>query len=143
MNMNIIPMMPNPNIQIPQIPLQQTDNKDNELYINVISGNDSYMIKCLKSDKISIIREKCNINEGFLIYNFIILDETLIFKNYESDGIMKSPVIFAKSIKGQNIKFQETSGLTTNFALCDDCPLNAALMNYIIRTKILFIYMKI
>ena len=137
-NMNMNPMIPYPNIQIPQIPLQHIDNKDNELYINVISGNDSYMIKCLKSDKISVIREKCNINEGFLIYNFIILDETMIFKNYESDGIMKSPVIFAKSVNGQNIEFQESSGDKTNFALCDDCPLNVALMNYIIRTKNLF-----
>ena len=132
MNMNLNQMMPNPNIQIPQMPLQQIENKDNEFNVKVISGNDFYMIKCFKSDKISIIREKCNINEGSLIYNYIILEENLAFKDYEDHGITKFPVIIVKSVIGHNIIFKETSGFKINFPLCEDCPLNAALINFLI-----------
>ena len=135
MNMNINPMMPNINIpipQIPQMPLQQIENKDNELNLKIISGNDEFMIKCLKSDKIKIIREKCHIKEGLLIYNYIVLYEELTFKDYEEYGIMKSPIIIAESVSVQNIVFKVASGLILGMPLNNDCPINIALMNYII-----------
>ena len=128
-------MMPNPNINttISQMPLQQIENKDNEFNLKIVSGNDEFMIKCLKSDKISIIREKCHIREENLIYNYIILAEYLIFKDYEEYGITKFPVIIAKSVNATNLTFQDTSGLKFGMALWDDCPLNIALINYMIR----------
>ena len=133
--MNINPMMPNPNINttISQMPLKQIENKDNEFNLKIVSGNDEFMIKCLKSDKISIIREKCYIKEEILIYNYIILTEHKIFKDYEEYGITKFPVIIAKSVNSRNVIFQDISGFKFNMTLWDDCPLNIALIYYMIR----------
>ena len=95
---------------------------------------EKFTFKCLKTDQISIIRKKCDIKGELLTYNYIILNESLNFKEYEDNGIMKFPVIIVKSIKPQNIIFKDTSGFSICIPVTSDCPINAALMNYLLIT---------
>ena len=88
-----------------------------------------FEIFCFERDKISKIREKCNIYGKDLVYNYRILFENSTFSEY---GIMSYSIIQAESVKGQNVIFKDASGRIINLALNKKCPLNIALMHYLI-----------
>lgn len=135
MNMNINPINMNPN-NINQMGInenfnsnQQLELKGNNIKLFIKTDNEEFQINCFERDKISTIREKCNIFGKELVYNYRILFENLTFSEF---GIKKYSTIEAKSINVQNIIFKDISGRVFNSALNDDCPLNIALMYYFI-----------
>ena len=102
--------------------IQQKNDKGGEIYLRIKQGKEAFNISCFQRDKISKIREKCNIKEKWLINNYRVLLEDLSFLDY-GIGIMKYAEIEARSVMVQNVMFQDTSGILNNIALVDDCPL--------------------
>ena len=134
MNMNINPINMNPNINQMGINenfniKQQLELKGNNIKLFIKTDNEEFEIYCFERDKISTIREKCNIFGKGLVYNYRILFEELTFSEY---GIKKYSTIEAKSVNGQNFIFKDNAGNVFNSALSSDCPLNIALMYYFI-----------
>ena len=58
-------------------------------------------------DKASIIREKCNINEGSLIHNYRLIDENL---SLMENNIHCGATIEVKTTKLLNLKFKSPYG---------------------------------
>ena len=75
---NINPMMINMNMNPFNIMMgnmnQQKENKEKEIYLAIISENKSELIKCFKEDKVSLLNEKYNLNEGILTFNYKPID---------------------------------------------------------------------
>jgi len=134
MNMNINPINLNPNVN--QIGVndifnidQQLRIKGKEIGLGIKSDKEVFFINCFERDKISTIREKCNIFGKNLIYNYRVLDEDSTFLDY---GIKSNSTIKAKSVNVYNVRFREESGRTYNLILSNYCPLNIALIYYLI-----------
>ena len=134
MNININPINMNPNINQMDINEafninQQLEIKGKKIKLLIKTDGEIFEIFCFERDKISKIREKCNIYGKDLVYNYRILFENSTFSEY---GIMGYSIIQAESVKGQNVIFKDASGRIINLALNKKCPLNIALMHYLI-----------
>ena len=123
-NMNMNPMdvmMGNMN--------QQMKYKGKEISLKIILGNNIESIKCFIHDKASIIEEKYKLNEGCLTFNYKpINDELTIGEN----GFFNDSFIYVK-YNIINITFENSQGLYFPICLSDDCPLDIALINYLMR----------
>ena len=111
---------------------QEILNRGKKLYgIRVIMGN---MINTKfvynELDKASIIREKCNINEGSLIHNYRLINENL---SLMENNIHYGATIEVKTTKLLNLKFKSPYGELHNITLSEDCPLSIALLHYYIN----------
>ena len=108
---------------------QQKENKEKEIYFAIISENKSELIRCFKEDKISLLKEKYNLNEGFLTFNYKPIDyEKTIAENRIYDG---SLIYIAHRII--NIEFRTQRGTSTIICLSEDCPIRIALIYYYIN----------
>ena len=118
--MNINPMMMNPNMNPMMIPgffQQPFEDKGGKLEILLKTENGDFKTECFEKDKVSILFEKNNINNGALIYKYKKLNNELTFKE---NGINKfNSIIYLKN----NIKricFKDTHGKAFNYLIKSD-----------------------
>ena len=139
---NINPMMINMNMNPFNIMLgnmnQQKENKRKEIYVKIISENKSELISCFREDKASILKEKYNLNEGILTFNYKPIDyDKTIRENGICDG---SLICIAHKII--NIEFENENGITNVICLSEDCPISIALINYCINIGRIYLMME-
>ena len=121
--MNMNQMMMNQNINQMMI-----ENK--EIGIIIKSEEEPRKITCFEHDKLSKIREKCNI-KGFLTHNYHILDES---KSIKENGLKFYDIIDVKP-NFKHIAFKKTYGCNCALNLSDDLPIGLAIIYYIIRCE--------
>ena len=125
---NINPMMINMNMNPFNIMMgnmnQQKENKGKEIYLKVKSENKNELINCFKVDKASILKEKCNINEGALTFNYKPIDYD---KTIEENGIYDGSLIYVAH-KIINVEFRYENGETKVISLSEICPISIALI---------------
>ena len=133
--MNIHPMMMNPNMNPMMIPgffQQPFEDKGRKLEILLKTKNGDFKTECFEKDKVSILFEKNNINNGYLIYKYKLLNNELTF---EENGIKKFDSIIYLKNDVKQIFFKDTrSGGSLLFHLSDDCPLQLAFIYYLIKS---------
>ena len=143
-NFNINPMINmnmNPfNIMRGNMNLQK-ENKEKEIYLAIISENKSKIINCFKEDKVSVLMEKYNLNEGALTFNYKLIDYN---KTLAENGIYDDSLIYVAH-KIINLEFKNQNGIATVICLSEDSPIRIALIYYYIKMKgfdkdILFLY---
>ena len=138
---NINPMMINMNMNPFNIMMgnmnQQKENKGKEIYLKVISENKSELISCFKEDKASILKEKCNLNEGALTFNYKLIDYD---KTIEENGIYDDSLIYATH-KIMNVEFKYQNGETKVISLSEICPISIALIYYCINLGRIYLMM--
>ena len=121
------PMMVNPMMMDP-MGMNQMEMNPKEISILLKWDKKEYNVKCFENDKISKIKEKFNINKGFLVYCYQALD---IDKTFQEYGIKEFCVIHAKS-EVWNVLFDyrmEKYGLV----LDPDCPIGLALIFFCMK----------
>ena len=139
MNMGVNPMILNPNMNSMCIGENFNEiigDKGNEINLNIITENKVLNIKCFEKDKISILRDKYKIIDGLLIFNYRVLYDKLSFIDYD---ITNSSIIQVKSRESAspiNLIFTDSTGFSCNLALSKDCPLNMALVYFLLEKKI-------
>ena len=119
--MNMNQMMMNQNINQMMIGNQ-------EIPIIIKSEEETREITCFEHDKLSKIREKCNI-KGFLTHNYHILDES---KSIKENGLESFYIIDVKP-NFKHITFKKTNGCSYGLNLSDDLPIGLAIIYYIIK----------
>ena len=119
--MNMNPMRINQN-------MNQMMMENKEIDITIKSEEKEYFIRCFENDKISKIREKCNI-KGFLTYNSRVLDES---KSIKENGLeYRSKIEIKPNIV--SICFKNDKGNINTLILSDDFPIGLAIIYYIIK----------
>jgi hypothetical protein len=91
-NYNIMNMNPMMNINFMN-PMNNNQNnmmmgninqeKGQKIRVRVENENKRYIVNCFEGDKTSILKEKCNINKGYLAYGYLILDGEKTIKENE------------------------------------------------------------
>ena len=119
--MNMNQMMMNQNINQMMI-LNQ------EIQLIIKSEEETREITCFEHDKISKIREKCNI-KGFLTYNSRVLNES---KSIKEIGLKDFSKIEIKP-NIINIYFKDDESNVNTLTLSDDFPIGLAIIYYIIK----------
>ena len=119
--MNMNQMMMNQNINQMMI-----ENKEIDIIIK--SEEETSKITCFEHDKLSKIREKCNI-KGFLTHNYHILDES---KSIKENGLKFYDIIDVKP-NFKHIAFKKTNGCNYALNLSDDLPIGLAIIYYLIK----------
>ena len=102
----------------------KTENNQNDRYVN-----------CFENDKASILREKCNIKEGILTYDYKVISENLSIKD---NGIYNKANIKLKNqtMKIYNVIFNASlEGNLYRITLDGDCPIEIAIFIYIFETN--------
>ena len=85
-----------------------------------------------KKNKVSILFEKNNINnDGFLIYNYKVLNNQSTF---EENGINRQHSIIYLEKDFSLIRFEDTYGNSHVLNLSKNCPLQLALIYYLIKS---------
>ena len=115
---------------------QIENNKGRKLYLQVKYENNISNIVCFQWDKASILREKVKINnaKGDFAYNFRWIDPDLTF---EDNGIYKDgSIIEVKPI--MNLSF-DYNGIRNTRHLSGDCPLNLAIIYYLLSLNDVYI----
>ena len=126
MMMDINKNQMNMGMGIIQPPMTEID----KISITIKSENDEFVVKCFEDDKVSILMEKYNINEGHLSYNYKPIDINLTFKEI---GIYNGSIIQVKN-QVYTINFIY-NGKTTKISLSEDCPLRMAIIYFLIKLK--------
>ena len=85
-------------------------------------------VECSPRDKAFIIKEKCNLSEELLSFNYKIIDCNLTIKE---NGIHNGSYIYVVN-KFQNLSFVNSEGIVHPLSLCGDCPIGIALIYYYI-----------
>ena len=132
--MNLNPMMMNQNINpimMSGILKQQSGNKGKKLGILLKTENGDFNYECFERDKVSILFEKINKIRGFLIYKYKVLKSDMTF---EENGINKNDSIIYLKKDCINLFFKDTQGNVINLPLGKDCPLQIALIYYLIKS---------
>ena len=132
--MNINPMMMSQNMNpmvIPGFFQQPFEDKGEKLEILLKTENGDFKTECFEKDKVSILFEKNNINNGALIYKYKKLNNELTFKE---NGIKKFYSIIYLKNDIKLICFKDTRGMAFNLQLSDDCPLQLAFIYYLIKS---------
>ena len=119
--MNMNQMMMNQNINQMMI-LNQ------EIQLIIKSEEETREITCFEHDKLSKIREKCNI-KGFLAYNSRVLNES---KSIKEIGLKDFSKIEIKP-NIINIYFKDDESNVNTLTLSDDFPIGLAIIYYIIK----------
>ena len=119
--MNMNQMMMNQNINQMMI-LNQ------EIQLIIKSEEETREITCFEHDKLSKIREKCNI-KGFLTYNSRVLDES---KSIKENGLEYGSKIEIKP-NIISICFKDDKSDINTLILSDDFPIGLAIIYYIIK----------
>ena len=126
MNMNMSPLMINmENLN------QQQNEKGKEIKVGVQIKNEIFngkYISFFEGDKASIIKEKFNIKENYLIYNYKEVDYSLTIKENE---ISDYSIINATNLI-YDVIFTTTTGNTKTLHLDPDCPVEMAIIIYCI-----------
>ena len=139
---NINPMMINMNMNPLNIMMgnmnQQKENKEKEIYLKIISENKSELISCFKEDKASVLKEKYNLNEGALTFNYKPIDYD---KTIEENGIYSGSLINVTH-KIINIGFKYEDRVTKVICLSEDCPISIALIYYCISLGRIYLMME-
>ena len=108
---------------------QELNGNDKEISLTIISENKKELVKCLISDKASILKEKCNLTKGALTFNYKVINTLLTIGE---NGIFNGALIYVKyDIK--SIAFRSTQGIKIPICLSEDCPLEIALIYYLMR----------
>jgi len=133
-NMNMNPMMVNMNMNQMNLMMgnmnQQMNENDKEISLTIILENKIELINCFINDKASILEEKCNLDKGVLTFNYKVVDTELTI---EENGIFNHSLIYVKyDIK--NIAFRNTQGMSITICLSEDCPLEIALIYYLMSS---------
>ena len=101
-----------------------------EIQLIIKSEEETREITCFEHDKLSKIREKCNI-KGFLTHNSIVLDER---KSIKENGLKFYDIIDVKP-NFKHIAFKKTYGCNNALNLSDDLPIGLAIIYYIIKCE--------
>ena len=132
-NMNMNPMMANMNMNPMNLMMgnmnQQMDDNDKEILLTIILENKKELIKCFINDKASILNEKCNLAKGVLTFNYKVVNTKLTIGE---NGIFNHSLIYVK-YDVKSITFRNTQGISIPICLSDDCPLEIALIYYLMR----------
>ena len=102
----------------------ETENNQNDKYVN-----------CFENYKASILREKCNIKEGILTYDYKVINENLSIKD---NGIYNKAIIKLKSrmMKIYNVIFKVSfEGNIFRITLDGDCPIGMAIFIFFFETN--------
>ena len=110
--------------------IQQPMAENDKISITIKSENDKFVVKCFETDKVSILREKYNINEGHFSYNYKPIDIRLTFKEI---GIYNGSTIQVKN-RIYTINFIY-NGKVIKISLAEDCPLRMAIIYFFIKLK--------
>ena len=121
------PMMVNPMMMDP-MGMNQMEMNPKEISILLKWDKKEYNVKCFENDKISKIKEKFNINKGFLVYCYQELDIDKTFREY---GIKEFCVIHVKS-EVWNILFYYRMKIYC-LVLDPDCPIGLALIFFCMK----------
>ena len=132
-NMNMNPMMANMNMNPMNLMMgnmnQQMNENDKEISLTIILENKIESIKCFINDKASILEEKCNLDKGVLTFNYKVVNTELTIGE---NGIFNHSLIYEKN-GVKSITFRNTQGISIQICLSDDCPLEIALIYYLMR----------
>ena len=124
MNMNMSPLMIN------MENLQQNE-KGKEIKVGVQIQNEIFngkYVSFFEGDKASIIKEKFNIKENYLIYNYKEVDYSLTIKENEISDYS----IINTTNQIYDVIFSDTSGNFKTFHLDLYCPVEMAIISYCI-----------
>ena len=107
--------------------------KGREITVNVqLENKEIIEVSCFEDDTISILKEKCKIDKGFLSFDYhIFLDETSTLKK---KGIYNSSIIKVVS-KAQKIIFQTTFGKQFGYTFDGDCPVGMIIILFFCEIK--------
>ena len=111
---------------------QQLLNRGREISLTIKTNDNVFYIKCFENDKVSILREKCNIIGGIFTYKYQPIDENLTLKEYVIKYNSSYIEVKNNNIGLKNILFQTTLGII-NITLNYDCPLGIALSFFFIK----------
>ena len=130
MNMNMNPIMMNMNLSNSIIGNMNKQIKDKRILfcLTIIKEKKNEYVECFSDDKASILKEKCNLNEELLSFNYKIIDCDLTI---EENGISNGSFIYVVN-NAQNLIFQNSNGIKHPISLCEDCPIGMALIYYYI-----------
>lgn len=108
----------------------QTEIKRKRINVHLVLDNNTYKVKCSPLDKVSLINNKFNLNGKCLTYYFKGLLEDFTF---QENGIFDNYVIHAKSV--MNVIFKDDFGKKLNLILSKDCPVNLAIIYYLLESQ--------
>ena len=134
--MNLNPMMTNQNMNpmmMPGVFQQQSGDKGKKLGIKLKTENGDFNYECFENDKVSLLFEKNNISEGFLIYKYKVLKNEMTFKE---NGIRKNfSIIYLKKNYLITVGFKDIHGNEyITLQLSKDCPIQIAFLYYLIKS---------
>lgn len=143
MNMNQINMRK----MNPVLPMNMMISDDEEILkkdkiikiIIQLNNNEKKEIECFENDKASILREKCNINDGHFFFNYKLIRNDL---SLIANGIFNDYSTINVKNKLFNLHFSEVRGKKILLFLSDDCPLDVAIDFYLIKQGDPFILQK-
>ena len=111
--------------------LMEDNIREKEEYIIKLDSDKIEFFKCFSTDKVSILREKFNINKGeHFTYNYQPIDEEMTFKDNE---IKSHSLIELKKNNFRNLIFQTSKGDRRCLVLSEDCPLGIAISYFFIK----------
>ena len=125
-NNNIMNMMPS-NLMMGNMD-KKIEDKKRKFYLTIISEDKYEYVYCFSDDKASILKEKYNLNEKFLSFNYKIIDYNLTIKE---NGINNGSSIYVVD-NCQNIIFENSQNIKIPITLSGDCPIGFALIYYYI-----------
>ena len=107
---------------------QAMEDKGKEISLTIIEESKRESIICFESDKASIIKEKCNLTNVFLTFNYKFIYPNLTLK--ENGISWTNSLIY---VKDYMINIKNTNGITNVIPLSEDCPVRMAIIYYYMK----------